>query len=129
MQEQQNKNALTTGIDFRKHARIPVKWRVEISVDGKSYIAGLSENLSCSGIAVISPVSLKMNHKAHVKISGLVRGRKFVFDAIVIIRHVSLSGNEFRCGCEFIKIKDSVRAVITMLVDERLKANQTLQVA
>lgn len=120
---------LNSGIELRQHERIAVRWRFKISVDGKSYIDGTTENISASGAGLVMPSAPKNGARAHVVFSALVKGECVKFDAIVLIRHVSLSGESFRCGVEFKKINQQWVSLIGLMVSDSQRAKNIMRVA
>lgn len=122
---------INPSVNLRKHVRIPVRWQVEITLPGKkepSY-TGVTENVSSSGVGLLLQDNLSNNIKAHLRFSAMIRGISATFDAIVMIRHVSLSGSAYRCGCLFLKLSDSRREMIEQMVDDYLRRQDALRVA
>lgn len=120
---------LSSGIERRQHARIAAKWRIKISCDGKEYTSGVTENVSASGAGIVTNKPIKNGAKAHVLFTAFLKGEEVRFDAIVIVRNVALSGDAFRCGCQFLKLNQKWRDMIDSIATESQRAKEVMRVA
>lgn len=88
----------------RRHARQAAIWSVVIAFANLPTITAVTENISNSGLLLKTSKNIPVGTKAHIRVKTFVAGKSYIIDAIVIFRHVSLAGQDYRCGVEFIKL-------------------------
>tara|TARA_Y100000310_G_C20702213_1_gene830978 strand:- start:9610 stop:10032 length:423 start_codon:yes stop_codon:yes gene_type:complete len=103
----------------RRAKRVPAKWPVTVATTSGGKFNTVTENISESGILFVSNSQLKAGQKVHLRVQTYTGGFPFVLDAIAVLRHVSLSENKFKCGAEFIFMRDEGRRFVDSFVNNR----------
>lgn len=103
----------------RKHTRHPARWQAVATLADKTSFQCRLENISVSGALINSLVRVKSGQRAHLKMDTYVFGVKKTIDAVVEFRHVSLCDNQYRIGCEFIKVSEASERFIALYVQKK----------
>jgi c-di-GMP-binding flagellar brake protein YcgR len=88
----------------RKERRFPAKWEVEGKSSSGFDFKGVTEDISISGLAMYTSKLLPKGTRAHIKMALFSFGKPKVIDAVIEVRHSSISSNLYRCGAQIIKI-------------------------
>lgn len=95
------------------------RWPAKCTLQGGVSIDATLENVSPGGVCFRSqqdpakfgfgdPKKLRM----YFQVDGFMRGKPYRWSAVLKLRHVSISNNEYRCGCSFLSIKPEYRRML-----------------
>lgn len=103
----------------RKHTRHPARWLAVATLADKTSVPCRLENISVSGALINSSVRVKAGQRAHLKMDSYVFGVRKMIDAVVEFKHVSLCDDQYRIGCEFIKVSEASKRFIALYVQKK----------
>jgi hypothetical protein len=96
----------------RRGVRKSVCWSIEGQWRDGSKFTGKTMNVSESGIMMTLASSPRMNQRAYIKVRvNLPHEIKWI-DAIIDVKHQSLSSNKYNVGAIFVKISDKSKELI-----------------
>lgn len=113
----QNNKEVEVKPNNRRHDRHAAIWSIKGALLCKGQFQAISENISSSGLLLKTPYQIKPGTKAHLRVSTFVAGKSHIIDAIVVFRHVSLSGSNYRCGAEFIRLNNGSKEFIQRYIN------------
>jgi len=96
-------------LNRRQHQRRKVNWTVEGLWQNKRRFTAFTIDISRSGILMHTAHEFKKGDKAYIKINTFSHGEHRLIDAVIEVKHSSISKNQFNCGVLFIKMSDKHR--------------------
>jgi len=103
-------------INRRRHNRLNVKWNVEGVWHDKSNFTTRTINVSKSGLLMQTSKESKKGEKAYIKLDTYTFGKHRIIDAVVEVKHSTISDNKFNCGALFIKLSAKNRQFLETVV-------------
>lgn len=103
----------------RASKRVPARWPVKVTMSNGSKMETMTDNISETGLLFFSKKHIEAGSKAHLRISTYTGGVPFVMDAIVVVRHISIANNQFKCGAEFVFMGDESKKFVRHFVSNR----------
>lgn len=107
------------GIDKRRSIRKSISWSIDGQWDNGNSFEAVTDNVSISGIMIITNRAPQMNDRAMLKIKSYLFGESFVFNVIAEVKHICLSNDMYHIGMQFTKTTQDGQNFIRDFVSNR----------